>query len=72
MMCDVCLTVPCLSQCPNADEPAAIYFCNKCGDGIYKGDDYLEAGEIVCSNCVNDMMIPELIEFLGYEIKEAV
>ena len=72
MMCDVCLTVPCLSQCPNSDEPEALYFCNGCGDDIYEGDEYLGTNVITCSRYVYDMTTPELIEYLGYELKEAV
>lgn len=73
MMCDVCLTVPCLTQCPNAVESKPVFTFFACNEPIYSGDEHLEVAinEILCGNCVEDMTKAELVEYLGYELKEA-
>lgn len=55
-MCSECRQNPCDPRCPNADEPEAIYFCESCGNGIFKGDYYWDIDEmIICENCIEDM-----------------
>lgn len=54
-MCEICLHSPCLSRCPNAPEPLAVYICSGCGKSITDGEDYVDLmGEQWCLNCIHD------------------
>lgn len=54
-MCEICLNSPCLSQCPNAPEPKAVFICSGCGQRIFDGDDYWELmGEQWCEECIDN------------------
>lgn len=53
-MCDICLSSPCLSGCPNAPEPQSVFICSGCGEKIYEGEDYWDImGEQFCEGCVD-------------------
>lgn len=56
------------SSCPNAPEPKFNYYCSSCGEGIYKGEEYIENdnGEYIHYDCATTR---ELVEFLGYEVQ---
>ena len=71
-MCQYCLTSPCPSGCPNADEPEAEFDCKYCGDGIFKEDEYVEIeGVRYHLDCLNDMGIKELLELLEVDVMTA-
>jgi hypothetical protein len=54
-MCSECLQTPCHPRCPNAPEPDAVYYCERCGKRIYDGDGYYDlCDEIWCEECVKD------------------
>jgi hypothetical protein len=54
-MCDICLSTPCLPQCPNAPDPPMVYKCINCGEKILEGDGYYDIdGEIWCEDCIED------------------
>ena len=67
-MCFYCLQNPCPCGCPNYEPPKPSLYCNVCGEGIYKGDEYItnDDGENVHYDCVSGR---DLVEFFGYEIK---
>ena len=71
-MCQECRCSPCLSRCPNAPEPKAIYDCGHCHEGIAEGD---RCAEIKSKHyhleCLYDMGTADLLELCGIEIREA-
>ena len=69
-MCEICGMSPCESRCPNHTPKKAYYYCSICGEGIYLGDEYIEnvEGERIHFSCVQG--IKQLLEWLGYEVKE--
>lgn len=69
-MCDICLHSPCLHGCPN-ETIATFGVCSVCGEGIPIGDEYADIdGDWICERCIDDMTKKELLEYLGYSIKE--
>lgn len=53
-MCSECWKNPCDPRCPNAPEPAVVYYCELCGDEIYEGDEYWELlDSYFCERCIN-------------------
>ncbi len=72
-MCDLCLTAPCATGCPNAEpRPIVSGRCPACRDPIRVGDEYVEtpAGDyhLECLECLSTK---ELVKLLDYDIKEA-
>lgn len=68
-MCSVCLQSPCSSRCPNAPEPIPVPRCNRCGEGIYDGDKYLDSTEgPICEDYVDDMTSYEMMKAMEYEL----
>lgn len=69
-MCNECRQNPCNSRCPYADEIKYSYICSKCGEGILNGEEYIvnEKGQYAHFECVD--YARDLVNFLGYEIKE--
>lgn len=72
-MCDLCLSAPCVTGCPNADmRPIAGDRCPKCRDPIRAGDEYVETPtgdyHLECLECLSTK---QLIKLLDYDIKEA-
>lgn len=54
-MCSVCMSNPCNSRCPNAEEEKTVHICMNCGEDIYEGDDYYDIdGEAWCEECIKD------------------
>lgn len=69
-MCQYCMSVPCVSGCPNTAEAKVVAVCEVCGAEIHDGDDYLHAETFdVCEDCVDEMSRWELAELLGAERK---
>lgn len=65
-MCAMCGSYPCVSRCPNALEPVAVFCCCKCGDGIQDGGKYYDSPEgYVCEDCIGDMTAGEFMELTG-------
>ena len=53
-MCELCLSSPCPSSCPNAPEPKAVFICSGCGERIVEGDSYWDImGEQWCEECID-------------------
>jgi hypothetical protein len=71
-MCSMCLHTPCMRGCPHEETPAPIHTCVQCHEGIYADDRYadLEKGP-VCEICLDGMTKSELLESVGYPIKQA-
>ena len=70
MACDVCgRTGSHDSRCPNYVPPKADHYCSICGDGIYKGEEYLgnPDGEYIHYECIQGLR--QLLEWLGYKIQ---
>lgn len=54
-MCDICLSSPCLSRCPNAPDPPSVFICSGCGTPILEGEDYWDiVGEQWCESCIDN------------------
>lgn len=60
-MCDLCRHNPCISNCPNAPEPIAMYKCDNCGGDIYDGEHYYKIDNVadvktllICEDCMRD------------------
>lgn len=71
-MCEVCRQLLCNSQCPNAPETKPVYKCEKCGCGIYDGEQYFDSPEgYICKDCMDDMTVSEVIEIMGKSLKTA-
>ena len=68
-MCSICKQNPCHSRCPNYLPPKATHYCSSCGDGIYKGEEYIENldGDYRHYDCFQG--IRELVEWLGFKVK---
>lgn len=65
-MCAMCGSYHCVSRCPNAPEPIAVYECCKCGYGILAGDKYYDSPEgNICKDCIEDMTVDEFMELIG-------
>lgn len=55
-MCDICRREPCLSRCPNSDDPPIIARCDKCEGTIRVGDKCLKYdGITLCEDCISDL-----------------
>ena len=52
-MCNICHSIPCRPQCPNA-EPEQVYTCDLCETPIYEGDDYYDIVSqlCICGECI--------------------
>lgn len=71
-MCSVCMTSPCLSRCPNAEEQEPVYTCVRCGYGIFPGDHYIETRDgYVCRDCLEDMSVEEMLDLCDMELETA-
>lgn len=65
-MCELCHASPCLTGCPNAPEPKAVYHCANCSSSIIEGEGCYEIdGEIYCECCIEDMTPKGLVEMVG-------
>lgn len=55
--------------CPNYEPPKTSHYCDICGEGIYRGEEYIvnDDGEYRHYDCFRG--IRDLLEWLGYEIK---
>lgn len=72
-MCEICYMNPCAAQCPNAEEPIAVSFCEICGEPIIPGDEYASVdGADYCEACIWNMTCKEMISLFGGEWKIAV
>ena len=70
-MCRECGHYRCTPGCPNY-EPEVFDYCEKCKGAIYAGKTYLSGLDgYYCEECIEDMTKEELIELLGFEMKEA-
>ena len=71
-MCEICLSTPCRSQCPNAPEPIPVFQCCRCEEDIFEGESYLDSpsGQL-CEACLDDMTIYEFLEFTGEQLSRA-
>ena len=72
-MCDLCLTAPCATGCPNAEpRPIVRGRCLSCRDPIRVGDEYVEVGgRVIHLECLENMSTKVLLKTLDYDIKEA-
>ncbi len=68
-MCNICLKNPCDYRCPNYSPTHTRIYCCECGEEILIGDQYIENdnGEYKHFDCVCG--ICDLLNWLGYEIK---
>ena len=68
-MCNICLKNPCDYRCPNYSPTHIRIYCCECGEEILIGDQYIENdnGEYKHFDCV--CRICDLLNWLGYEIK---
>lgn len=71
-MCAICHQSPCDCRCPNAPEPAALYTCAECGEGILQGDEYVEEnGKKYHIDCLDGMNIKGVLKVFGIDVKTA-
>jgi len=71
-MCSVCLSTPCRSGCPNAQDAVPVYTCSLCGYGIFEGDRYLDVPKgCICESCLEDMSLTNLLGVLGESLTTA-
>jgi len=70
-MCYTCLRSPCDARCPNAPEPPAALWCDKCGGPIRAGEEYYEKqdGSALCMDCVECICAADLLEHFGCALK---
>ena len=72
-MCNICDQIACPSGCPNAPEPAPVYTCCMCDEGIEDGERYANLGSgpmhIDCMN--GNFSAVEVYEFLGEPVRTA-
>ncbi len=71
-MCEICLSTPCRSQCPNAPEPTPVLQCSRCEEDIFEGEQYLCLPDgPLCETCLEDMTVYEFLEFTGEQLLRA-
>lgn len=70
-MCELCNRSPCSINCPN-HEPKPVGLCSRCEEQLYAGDwaIKLDDGQFLCDDCLTIMTPYEIVEFLGYKIKQ--
>lgn len=69
-MCELCLHTPCDPKCPNYSSPIDTHVrCDKCGEMIEVGDEYLENinGNAAHLDCFYS--IENLLDWLDEDIK---
>ena len=69
-MCSICKQYPCNVRCPNYEPPKATHYCSICNEGIYDGEEYIENDDFEYAHWECISFGRDLVEFLGYEIKE--
>ena len=72
-MCEVCGQVSGHHlRCPEYNSRiGAVYICQNCGEGIHSGEEALFfEGKKICSECVEDMSRKELLQFIGFPMRE--
>lgn len=69
-MCEICRQTPCNYRCPNYSPTSSHKICLFCEDAILDGEEYIENpdGECIHFECIPG--IRQLLEFLGYKVKE--
>ena len=73
IICEFCRQYECPSSCPTFDgyiSGAGAYIgkCDYCDQGIFEDDKYYKFGEkILCSECAEELISPELLDFLDCE-----
>lgn len=77
IICEHCGQYLCPPPCPNfsgyvAGPGSAVGTCEVCGARIYEDEKrYCKDGKIMCAECAEELISPELLEFLGCaDIKE--
>ena len=69
-MCEYCMQYECPSSCPNFDGYISavgtrLGECNNCEQGIYENEKhYKKNGKILCSECAEELIPPDLLDFL--------
>lgn len=69
-MCDVCRCSPCLTRCPNASDNPVLW-CSVCGEGVNEGEEYWDLDNPVCTLCLHDMSVADIMDLLGYGLSVA-
>ena len=70
--CEYCHNIPHLAGCPNAPDPVPVLVCCECGEGILEGDKFLDTAKgPVCMDCLDDMMLEEILEAVGESLSVA-
>ncbi len=67
--CNYCHKLEHPPECPNYIPPKPVSYCDICGEGIYKGEEYIENedGKLGHYDCFYN--IDDLLNWLGYKIK---
>lgn len=67
-MCKICLQNPCHPRCPNFRPVNTHVYCDKCGEMIQVGEEYIENldGDVAHFSCVCG--IRDLVRWIGCEI----
>lgn len=70
-MCEYCHQVKCPPRCPNYIPPKASHYCSICGEGIYRGEEYIENDDSEYSHydCFIKLSYRAMIELFGGKIK---
>ncbi len=69
-MCEVCLQSPCHPRCPNYSSINTHVYCDKCGEMIEVGDEYIEnvvAGKFAHYDCFSGLR--DFLDWFGGNIK---
>ena len=73
IICEYCRQYECPPSCPSfigniSGVGSRIGRCDSCESNIYEDDKYYRKGEkMLCSECAEELISPELLEFLGCE-----
>lgn len=68
ILCDLCLQNPCHPRCPNYSPTDTYIRCDRCGETIQIGEEYIENedGEIIHLDCAYG--VRDLLDWLGENI----
>lgn len=65
-MCELCMSFPCLSGCPNEEEAPVVATCATCGEPIYKGEEAADIdGNMHHVECLENITTRELLGLFG-------
>jgi len=73
-MCEYCHIKDHITGCPNMPSEISYLSCKLCEEEILIDDQFIinAEGEIVCQHCLENMILTEVLQQLGYEYLKSI